>query len=66
MDIKDILKNENEKPLDNLVTDGGFCGIFRRVGCVGDSMASGEMESLNDKNEKGFHDYYVRERAKVK
>lgn len=58
MNIHDLLKNENEKPLDTLRFDGGFCGIFRTIGCVGDSLSSGEMESLNEKDEKGYHDYY--------
>ena len=35
---------ENEKPLENLVTDGGFTGIFRTIGCIGDSLSSGEFE----------------------
>ncbi len=47
-----------EKPLDNLVSDGGFCGIFRTIGCVGDSLASGEFESMKDDGEKGYHDCY--------
>lgn len=50
--------NPNEKPLDTLVTDGGLCGIMETIGCVGDSLASGEFESLNDAGEKGYHDYY--------
>lgn len=37
--------NPNEKPLENLVTDGGFCGIFRTIGCVGDSLSSGEFQT---------------------
>ena len=32
--------------------------IFRRVGFIGDSLSSGEHESLNEENVKGFHDYY--------
>jgi hypothetical protein len=35
----------NEKPLENIVTDGGFCGIFRTIGCVGDSLSSGEFQT---------------------
>ena len=58
MNINDLLKDENEKPLGSLKFDGGFCGIFRKIGCVGDSLSSGEMESLNEKNEKGYHDYF--------
>lgn len=46
-----------EKPLDNLVTDGGFCAIFRNIGCIGDSLASGEHESHKD-GERGYHDYF--------
>lgn len=48
----------NEKPLDNLVTNGGFCGIFRTIGCVGDSLSSGEFESLSDEGIVGWHDFY--------
>ena len=48
---------EGEKPLDNLVSDGGFCGIFRTIGCIGDSLSSGEFETCND-GIKGYHDFY--------
>lgn len=60
MDIlKDIMGSEDEKPLDRLVTDGGFCGIFRRICCIGDSLSSGEFESSDEKNEnKGYHDMF--------
>lgn len=44
-------------PLEHLVSDGGFCAIFRSFGCIGDSLASGEHESLRD-GQKGYHDYY--------
>ena len=47
MDIKDFYVGENEKPLDKLVCDGGFCGIFRSITCVGDSLSSGEFEGTN-------------------
>ncbi len=57
MNIADFLSKENEKPLDHIVQNGGFCGIFRRIVCIGDSLASGEFESFMD-GEKGFHDYY--------
>ena len=35
----------NEKPLEKLLPDGGFCGIFRTIGCVGDSLSSGEFQT---------------------
>lgn len=60
MDIlKELMGTEDEKPLDRLVTDGGFCGIFRRICCIGDSLSSGEFESSDEKNEnKGYHDMF--------
>lgn len=48
----------NELPLDNPVTDGGYCGIFRTLACVGDSLSSGEFESLDENNQRGYHDYF--------
>ena len=50
--------DENEKPLDNCVTDGGFGGIFRTIAVVGDSMSSGEFQSYDEDGKVGFHDYY--------
>lgn len=49
--------NQNEKPLDNWVSDGGLCAIFRTVGCIGDSLASGEFVSHTDAG-NNYHDYY--------
>ena len=47
-----------EKPLDRIVTDGGFCAIFRHIACIGDSLSSGEFESLDKDGNKGYHDFY--------
>ena len=49
---------ENEKPLDNLAVNGGMCGIFRTIGCVGDSLSSGEFESFSEEGIVGWHDFY--------
>jgi lysophospholipase L1-like esterase len=49
---------EGEKPLDNIVEDGGFFKIFRTVGCIGDSLSSGEFESKNQYGHAGYHDFY--------
>lgn len=57
MDISKLF-DPNEKPLDNLVADGGFCGIFRTIGCIGDSLSSGELESFSDEGIAGYHDFY--------
>ena len=52
------MKIEGEKPLENLVSDGGFCGIFRTVAVIGDSLASGEFESTNADGTTGYHDFF--------
>ena len=57
MDVNQFYAIEGEKPLDNLVQDGGFCGIFRTIGVVGDSLSSGELES-NTEGIIGYHDFY--------
>ena len=57
-DMKAYLGNNNEEPLDRIVQDGGMCRIFRKIGCIGDSLSSGEHESLDEKGNKGFHDFY--------
>ena len=49
---------ENEKPLDRIVTDGGFCAIFRTIACIGDSLSSGELESVKEDGTKRYHDFY--------
>lgn len=42
------LSDFNEKPLDTLISDGGFVSIFRTIGCIGDSLSSGEFEGYED------------------
>lgn len=46
----------DEKPLDNLVSDGGYASIFRTVAFVGDSLSSGEFETLDEAT--GVRHYY--------
>lgn len=59
MDIYEYMSvGENEKPLDRIVTDGGFCSIFRSIACIGDSLSSGEFESRNSEGTKGYHDCF--------
>jgi len=58
MDLDSLLFPENEKPLDRLVSDGGFAAIFRSYGCVGDSLSSGEFESIDLEGVRHYHDYY--------
>ena len=61
MDFKTYIEtfsDENEKPLDRMVTDGGMCSIFRTIGCIGDSLSSGEFESYSPDGVTGYHDLY--------
>ena len=44
-----------KNPIENLIYHGGYTGIFRRIGFVGDSLSSGEFES---KDENGVVDWY--------
>lgn len=57
MDWKKILVKD-EKPLDTLIEDGGFCGIFRTIGFVGDSLSSGEFESEDKEGNRGYYDMF--------
>ncbi len=57
MNIRDLF-NENEKPLDKLMDDGGFASIFRTFACIGDSLSSGEFERLLPDGAHSYHDFY--------
>jgi len=58
MDIRNYLPNPYERPLDIIKPDGGYTAIFRTIACIGDSLASGEFESLDENNNRGYHDMY--------
>ena len=61
MNIETYIKNissPEEKPLENLVCDGGFCGILRTVGCVGDSLSSGEFETIDKEGGRHYYDIF--------
>ena len=45
-------------PLEPPITGGGSAAIFRKIACIGDSLASGEFEAVNEKGEKTYHDMY--------
>ncbi len=36
----------------------GYCAIFRKIMCIGDSLSSGEYESTKPDGTKGYHDFY--------
>ena len=48
----------DELPLERAVTDGGYCGILRTVACVGDSLSSGEMETVDAEGNPHYGDLY--------
>ncbi len=58
MDINSFYYKEGEKPLDNILSDGGFTSIFRSFCCIGDSLSSGEFESLMTDGNRRFTDMY--------
>ncbi len=58
MDMTRYYKIKGEQPLDTMPADGGFAGIFRTVGCIGDSLSSGEFESQDEAGNRGYHDMY--------
>lgn len=58
MKLENMLSSTDTKPLENLVVNGGYTAIFRRIGLVGDSLSSGEFESICEDAGKGYHDYY--------
>ena len=58
MNIYEYINGTSEKPLDNIVMDGGFAKIFRTIACVGDSFASGEFQSLAENAAMGHHDMF--------
>ena len=58
MNFNDYMKNfapADERPLDRMLEGGGLCGILRTIGCIGDSLSSGEFETLD---QNGGHHYY--------
>ncbi len=57
MDIHDLFRTD-EQPLEKLLSDGGFCGIFRTITCVGDSLSSGEFQTKREDGTFRYHDMY--------
>lgn len=58
MEWQQLFGSQNEKPLEHLVSDGGYCGIFRTIACIGDSLASGEFEALDENGNRSYHDMF--------
>ena len=58
MNLDIMVNSKDEKPLEHLAINGGYTAIFRRIGVVGDSLSSGEFESMDENGNKGYHDYF--------
>lgn len=58
MNPYELFDRIDEKPLDVLPLDGGFSCIFRTICCIGDSLSSGEFETVNENGETLYHDIY--------
>lgn len=52
------IPEKDENPLAELLPDGGYTAIFRRIGCVGDSLASGEFETEDAVGNRHYHDIF--------
>ncbi len=58
MDWNKYLYDENEKPLDRLVSGYSYTSVFRKIGFIGDSLSSGEFETVDEEGKKHFHDLF--------
>ncbi len=54
----ECLFSQNEKPLDRLVEGYSNTSIFRTIAFIGDSLSSGEFETVDKEGNKGYHDLY--------
>lgn len=59
MDWEKELYDATEKPLDRLVEGYSNTSIFRKMAFVGDSLSSGEFETVNHEGKKTFHDMFA-------
>ncbi len=58
MNLDKMLFSGEEKPLENLTVNGGYTSVFRKIAVVGDSLSSGEFESMDENGNRGYHDYF--------
>ncbi len=60
MNLDAMFGDPNEKPFDTFPADGGFCGIFRTVACIGDSLSAGQFVTQTPEGHFRYrdnHDY---------
>ena len=58
MDWRRYVGDETEQPLDRFPVGISETAIFRTIGCVGDSLSAGEIQSLSADGKTGYHDYH--------
>ena len=58
MDNKCFELGANEQPLDIINETCGFAGVFKQIGVIGDSLASGEFESHDENGSIVYTDMY--------
>lgn len=51
-------RNLSENPLEQIRSDSGLLSVFRHVGCIGDSLASGEAVYKKDDGTTGGRDLF--------
>lgn len=56
MDLSEFIGLPGEKPLDRILENGGFTGIFRTIGCIGDSGSSGTFELAGADGQTEYRD----------
>ena len=52
------LNTSDEKPLDQILENGGATAIFRSIVCIGDSLSSGEFQIPESDDKYSYHDFY--------
>lgn len=58
MNQKKFEIKEDKNPLDNILENCGFAGIFKEIGVIGDSLSSGEFEATDENGQTTYHDMY--------
>ena len=58
MNWNEKLYNNDEKPLDKLVSGYSNTSVFRKIAFIGDSLSSGEFETCDKDGNKAYHDLY--------
>ena len=58
MNNKQFEIGASEQPLDIIKETCGFAGIFKQIGVIGDSLASGEFESHDENGNIVYTDMF--------